>query len=239
MWGCTKHIPSLPHNRKIQGVCAAQDTACGLYMFHSCPLFHSTGKHILINYNLNREKHSAPKVNGRCAQSKNKDMLRARLRRRILKYNQNRKCLPLQYKQRQPRFDSSPIFVVEKNKKKLKNAAMAWLRRSLDAIPRATSLVQNLATGHFTSQALHKNPSMSHGSEAAADPTQEDEREGLPGQGLSVCITPSFNVKIECISLCVSVSSFTYKSTNSEINSITSIYYIISYYKTYYKSKTD
>jgi hypothetical protein len=46
-----------------------------------------------------------------------------------------------------------------------------------------------------------------------------------------------FKAITECILLCVSGSIFTHKSTNSEINSITSIYYIESYYKTYYKTK--
>jgi hypothetical protein len=45
-------------------------------------------------------------------------------------------------------------------------------------------------------------------------------------------VTPSFKVKTECISLCVLESSFTHKTTNNEINSITSVYYIKSYYKT-------
>jgi hypothetical protein len=44
-------------------------------------------------------------------------------------------------------------------------------------------------------------------------------------------ITPSFKAKTECIPLCVPRSSFTHKANNSEINSITSVYYIISYYK--------
>jgi hypothetical protein len=50
-------------------------------------------------------------------------------------------------------------------------------------------------------------------------------------------ITPSFKAKTECIPLCVPESSFTYKVTNSEINSITSVYYIKSYYIAYYKIK--
>jgi hypothetical protein len=50
-------------------------------------------------------------------------------------------------------------------------------------------------------------------------------------------VTPSFKVKTECIPLCVLGSIFTHKITNSEINSITSVYYIESYYKTYYKTK--
>jgi 2-polyprenyl-3-methyl-5-hydroxy-6-metoxy-1,4-benzoquinol methylase len=44
-------------------------------------------------------------------------------------------------------------------------------------------------------------------------------------------VTPSFKAKTECIHLYVQGSSFTYKVTNSEINSITSVYYIVSYYK--------
>jgi hypothetical protein len=44
-------------------------------------------------------------------------------------------------------------------------------------------------------------------------------------------VTPNFKAKTECIPLCVPGSSFTHKVTNSEINSITSVYYIISYYK--------
>jgi hypothetical protein len=41
-------------------------------------------------------------------------------------------------------------------------------------------------------------------------------------------VTPSFQAKIECIPLCVPGSSFTHKVTNSGINIITSIYYIVS-----------
>jgi hypothetical protein len=44
-------------------------------------------------------------------------------------------------------------------------------------------------------------------------------------------VTPSFKAKTECIPLCVSESSFTHKATSREINSITSLYYIVSYYK--------
>jgi hypothetical protein len=44
-------------------------------------------------------------------------------------------------------------------------------------------------------------------------------------------VTPSFKVKTECITLCVPGSCFTHKMINSEINSITSVYYIVSYYK--------
>jgi hypothetical protein len=50
-------------------------------------------------------------------------------------------------------------------------------------------------------------------------------------------VTHSFKAKTECIPLCVLRSSFTHKATNSEINSITGVYYIESYYKTYYKTK--
>jgi hypothetical protein len=42
-------------------------------------------------------------------------------------------------------------------------------------------------------------------------------------------ITPSFYTKTECLPLCVPRSGFTHKETNSEINSITSVYYIVSY----------
>jgi hypothetical protein len=42
-------------------------------------------------------------------------------------------------------------------------------------------------------------------------------------------VTPNFKAKTECIPLCVPGSSFTHKVTNSEINSITSVYYIVSY----------
>jgi hypothetical protein len=38
--------------------------------------------------------------------------------------------------------------------------------------------------------------------------------------------------KLNALTLCVSGLSFTHKTTNSEINNITSIYYIKSYYKT-------
>jgi hypothetical protein len=44
------------------------------------------------------------------------------------------------------------------------------------------------------------------------------------------CYT-QFYGKTECISLCVPGSSFIHKVTNSGINSITSVYYIVSYYK--------
>jgi hypothetical protein len=40
-------------------------------------------------------------------------------------------------------------------------------------------------------------------------------------------VTPNFKVKIECIFLCMSKSSFTHKAINSEINSIINIYYKI------------
>jgi hypothetical protein len=50
-------------------------------------------------------------------------------------------------------------------------------------------------------------------------------------------VTPSFKVKTECIPLCVSGSIFTYKVTNNEINSITSVYYNESYYRAHYKTK--
>jgi hypothetical protein len=50
------------------------------------------------------------------------------------------------------------------------------------------------------------------------------------GGGLGI-VTPSFKAKTECIPLCVPGSSFTYKATNSKINSITHVYYIVSYYK--------
>jgi hypothetical protein len=44
-----------------------------------------------------------------------------------------------------------------------------------------------------------------------------------------ILVTPSFKIKTECISLCVPGSSFTHKVINSEINSITSVYNIVSY----------
>jgi hypothetical protein len=47
-----------------------------------------------------------------------------------------------------------------------------------------------------------------------------------------VCVvTPNFKAKTECIPLCVPGLSFTHKVTNSEINSIISVYCIVSYYK--------
>jgi hypothetical protein len=49
-------------------------------------------------------------------------------------------------------------------------------------------------------------------------------------------VTLSFKAKTECIPLCVPRSSFTHKAANSEINNITSVYYIKSYYKTYAKT---
>jgi hypothetical protein len=48
---------------------------------------------------------------------------------------------------------------------------------------------------------------------------------------------PDFKAKTECISLCVPGLISTHKATNSEINSITSVYYIKFDYKTYYKTK--
>jgi hypothetical protein len=51
------------------------------------------------------------------------------------------------------------------------------------------------------------------------------------GDDRPVGVAPSFKAKTECIPLCVPGSSFTHKATSSEINSITSVYYIISYYK--------
>jgi hypothetical protein len=50
-------------------------------------------------------------------------------------------------------------------------------------------------------------------------------------------VTPSFKAKIECIPLCVQVSSFTHKAINNEINGITSVYYVEYYYRAYYKTK--
>jgi hypothetical protein len=44
-------------------------------------------------------------------------------------------------------------------------------------------------------------------------------------------VAPSFKAKTECIPLCVPGSIFTHKAINSEINSITSVYYFKSYYK--------
>jgi hypothetical protein len=54
---------------------------------------------------------------------------------------------------------------------------------------------------------------------------------------ITTFVTPSFKAKIECKPLCVSGSSFTHKVINSEINSITSVYYIDYHYKAYYKTK--
>jgi hypothetical protein len=45
---------------------------------------------------------------------------------------------------------------------------------------------------------------------------------------ITTFVTPSFKVKTECIPLYVSGSIFTYKAINSEINSITSVYYNVS-----------
>jgi hypothetical protein len=49
---------------------------------------------------------------------------------------------------------------------------------------------------------------------------------------------PVLRPELNALSLCVPVSNFTYKATNSEVNNRTSVYYIESYYKTYYKTKT-
>jgi hypothetical protein len=48
---------------------------------------------------------------------------------------------------------------------------------------------------------------------------------------ITTFVTPGFKAKTKCIHLCVSGSIFTHKVTNSEINSITSVYYIEFYYK--------
>jgi hypothetical protein len=55
----------------------------------------------------------------------------------------------------------------------------------------------------------------------------------LLSKDLCRTVTTSFKAKTECIALCVSGSSFTHTVTNSEVNSITSVYYIDSYYKTF------
>jgi hypothetical protein len=52
-------------------------------------------------------------------------------------------------------------------------------------------------------------------------------------------VTPSSKAKTEYIPLCVSGSSFTHKAINSEINSITSVYYIKSYYKNLLQVQKD
>jgi hypothetical protein len=44
-------------------------------------------------------------------------------------------------------------------------------------------------------------------------------------------VTPNFKAKTKCISLSVQGSSLTHNVTNSEINSITNVYYIETYYK--------
>jgi hypothetical protein len=46
-----------------------------------------------------------------------------------------------------------------------------------------------------------------------------------------IIVTPNFKLKTKCILLYMSGSSFTHKVINSEINSIISVYYIESYYK--------
>jgi hypothetical protein len=48
---------------------------------------------------------------------------------------------------------------------------------------------------------------------------------------ITTFVTPSFKAKTKCMALCVPRSSFTHKATNSEINNITSVSYIESYYK--------
>jgi hypothetical protein len=50
-------------------------------------------------------------------------------------------------------------------------------------------------------------------------------------QDTKMNVTPSFKAKIKCIPLCVAGSSFTHKATSREINTITSVYYNVSYYK--------
>jgi hypothetical protein len=45
---------------------------------------------------------------------------------------------------------------------------------------------------------------------------------------ITTFVTPNFKAKTECILLYVPESIFTHKMINSEINSITSVYYIES-----------
>jgi hypothetical protein len=45
---------------------------------------------------------------------------------------------------------------------------------------------------------VHKNPSVSHGSKAAAEPTQEDGREGLHEQSSSVCHGSEATAALPC-----------------------------------------
>jgi hypothetical protein len=54
----------------------------------------------------------------------------------------------------------------------------------------------------------------------------EEEKEPLAG-----VVIADFKTKTECTPLCMPGSSFTHKATNSGINNITSIYYIVSYDK--------
>jgi hypothetical protein len=60
---------------------------------------------------------------------------------------------------------------------------------------------------------------------------QRLEEDELAGQRLEEdkCHTQCLG-QTECIPLCVPGSSFTHKATNSGINSITNVYYVISYY---------
>jgi hypothetical protein len=50
----------------------------------------------------------------------------------------------------------------------------------------------------------------------------------VPSYGGGGGVAPSFKAKTKCIHLCVSGLSFTHKAINSEINSITNVYYIES-----------
>jgi hypothetical protein len=54
---------------------------------------------------------------------------------------------------------------------------------------------------------------------------------------ITTSVTPSFKTKTEFTLICVSGSIFTHKATNGETNSITSVYYIESYYRAYCKTK--
>jgi hypothetical protein len=69
--------------------------------------------------------------------------------------------------------------------------------------------------------------------------TQSSSRpsSGPRARPAGVAVTPNFKAKTECIPLCVLGLTFTHKMTNSEINSISSVYYIDYCYRAYCKTK--
>jgi hypothetical protein len=80
-----------------------------------------------------------------------------------------------------------------KNKKRW--TTLSWLDGAAH-LPLA--LYKNSSLSCLTSLVVHKNPSVSHGSKAAAEPTQEDGREGLHEQWSSVCHGSEATAALPC-----------------------------------------